>query len=349
MQQDRSTTWTWISQRVDAAERFQDLRQLRNLMTEVAERWSMRGMPMSELSATLNFWHDQLMRRTLEFTQRDLAQDGVGTPPTPFCWLLLGSGGRHEMPLHPDQDNALVYRSLAKTEREQQHEQSFFQQLGERGNARLEEVGYPFCDGFVMAANPRWNGSVQAWLSRFQEYADYPSWSHTRLLLIASDLRPLVGEATLAHELRRWLVEQVPSKTFLHWQTADHGLTQKTGLDFWERFRTEQWGERRGQLSLKEGGYLPLINAVRLWAVAHGIEETHTSQRIYELVRREVWTEETAHPVQQAFHDLHHLRVWENYIRPDAFPTGDVMHLKSVLKSVRRLQKRTAKYFRKPT
>ncbi|KEO84583.1 DUF294 nucleotidyltransferase-like domain-containing protein [Tumebacillus flagellatus] len=348
MQPDQADTWTSIRQRLDTAERLDDLRRLRELMPGVAERWSVRGMPTAKLCAIVNLWHDLLMRRTLDFALQDAVKNGLGTPPAPFCWLVLGSGGRQEMTLHPDQDNGLVYRSLASDEQGRMREGAFFQRLGERGNARLEEVGYPFCDGFVMAANPRWNGSVEQWKTQFREYADFPDWSNTRLLLIASDVRPLAGDASLAHELRKWLVEQVPQMAYLKWQTADRCLSQKTGLDFRDRFRTELWGERAGQLNLKDGGYLPLVNSVRLWALAHGIVETNTGGRIAELVARGVWTAQQARPVQEANEYLHHLRLWGNYVRPDALPVGEVLPLKSVLKSVRVLQKRTAKFFVKP-
>ncbi|MBL0386040.1 hypothetical protein JJB07_05180 [Tumebacillus sp. ITR2] len=348
MQLDRVYTWTWIRQSIESAESLHDLRRTRESMADVAERWSLRGMAMAEVCASVNLWHDLLMRRALDFALHDAEKKGLGTPPAPFCWLLLGSGGRRELTLHPDQDNALVYRSLARDEDGRTKERSFFQQVGEIGNARLEEIGYPFCSGFVMAANTRWNGTVEEWHEQFQKYADYPDWSHTRHLLIASDLRPIYGEESLARELRGWLVERIPQMEFLKWQVADNGLSTKTGLDFWDRFRIERWGDHVGRLHLKEGGYLPLVNAVRLWAIAHGIEQTNTGERIAELVLRGIWTAETARPVLDAYEYLHHLRLWENYVSPDKLPSGEALHLKVVLKTVRALQKRTAKYFVKP-
>jgi CBS domain-containing protein len=348
MQLDLVYTWAWIRHSIETAESLDALRLTQERMTGVAERWAARGMPTLEIYDYLNLWHDLLMRRALDFTLQELEQKGLGKPAAPFCWLLLGSGGRREQTLHPDQDNALVYRSVAKDEHGRTQERAFFLKLGELGVTTLEQIGYPFCAGFVMAANERWNGSVEHWHDQLQQYADFPDWSNSRFLMMAADLRPLYGEAALAEELRSWFHQHLPQLAFLKWQVADHGLDHKVGLDFWDRFRTELWGEHERELNIKDGGYLQLVNATRLWAVAHGIPETNTGGRIAHLVDKNLWREEDGTNIRAAYETLLHLRLWNNYARPDALLEREREGLKTALRTIRALQKRTAKGFAKP-
>ncbi|PWK13359.1 DUF294 nucleotidyltransferase-like domain-containing protein [Tumebacillus permanentifrigoris] len=348
MQLDLVHTWTWIRHSIEKAEGLDALRLTQERMTGVTERWASRGMLTLEIFEYLNVWHDLLMHRALDFTLQELEKKGLGTPPAPFCWLLLGSGGRREQTLHPDQDNALVYRSLAADEQGRTQERAFFQALGEQGVATLEQIGYPYCSGFVMAANERWNGSLEKWQEQLQRYADFPDWSNARFLMIASDLRPLYGDVSLAAELHQWVVANVPQMAFIKWQVADHGLAHKIGLDFRERFRTELWGEHERELNIKDGGYLQLVNATRLWAVAHGIVETHTGSRIAKIMESKLWREEDGNDIQAAYETLLSLRLWSNYTCPERLSVQERERLKAALRTIRSLQKRTAKRFTKP-
>lgn len=345
MQLDIAHATATFLRKVTSASQPEALRQAHDLLMLTAERWQARQFPPLEIAAILNDWHDCLIQRTVDLAVADMQKSGFGEPPVPYCWLLLGSGGRKEQTLHPDQDNALLY---AGTPGREEEERAYFQALAETAVERLAEVGYPFCPGYVMASNPRWNLSLAEWQRKVEDYATYPDWDNARYLMMLADMRPLCGDRELAAELLVWLTGALPQQAFLHYQIAHHLESQPVALDWRGRFRVDQWGEEQGRLNLKDGGYLPLVNAVRLWSMAHGLPAYSTQERIVRLRSAGVWEPAFAEEVQDALGALVSGRLWGNYVDPGSWSQEETRRMKAALKTIRLLQKRTAKRFAKP-
>ena len=160
MQLDIALATDTFLQKVSSASHAEALRHAHEWLQTCAERWGERKFPPLEIATIVNGWHDHLIRRTIELALVELHDRGHGEPPAPFCWLLLGSGGRQEQTLRPDQDNALLYHDTVGREQE---ERAYFDALAGTVVERLAEIGYPYCPGFVMASNPRWNLSLPDW------------------------------------------------------------------------------------------------------------------------------------------------------------------------------------------
>ncbi|MGB8956690.1 MAG: DUF294 nucleotidyltransferase-like domain-containing protein [Tumebacillaceae bacterium] len=345
MQLDIAHATSTFLEKVRAASHAGALRHAFEWLQVCAERWAARKFPPLEIAAIVNGWHDHLIRRAVELVLVELQDRGLGGPPAPFCWLLLGSGGRQEQTLHPDQDNALLYSATAGREQE---ERAFFNSLAEVAVERLAEIGYPYCPGYVMASNPRWNLSFPDWQHKIEDYASYPDWDNARYLMILADLRPIFGDKVLADQLSDWLMGELAKQRFLHYQVAHHLEERKVALDWRGRLRVDVWGEQEGRLNVKEGGYLQIVNAVRLWAVAHGLSANSTEQRIDRLQAAGVWEVAWAQEVRAALEELVRWRLWSNYVDPAPFTAAETDRLKTALKTARQLQKRTAKRFAKP-
>ena len=65
----------------------------------------------------------------------------MGAPPVPFCVIVMGSGGRGESYLYPDQDNGFILDDYP----DDQHTEldAFFIKLAERMTRDLDMVGTP--------------------------------------------------------------------------------------------------------------------------------------------------------------------------------------------------------------
>lgn len=341
MQLDRSLTETNMHRRILRASTSDEWLAVQGEMTAAAFRWRECGVPSDQIFQAVNDWHDLLIGRILTLTVSDLAAAGFGAPPSRFAWLLLGSGGRREQTLYPDQDNALLYE-------ETDGAQAYFSKLAEQAVKNLAAAGYPACQGFVMATNPRWIGSLEKWRAATAEYLAYPDWDHVRYLMIGADLRCAYGDRNLAGEFATWYVKQLQGHGFVHRQAAERGVQRQAAVDFLGRLRLDRWGEHEGELHVKEGGYLQLVSAVRLWTVAHGIAVTPTAERIQALELAGIWHPAWADHVQAALRVLTGHRLWGNYMQPDSLCAPDLQALKAALKTVKHVQKKTARRFSKP-
>lgn len=132
-----------------------------------------------------------------------------------------------------------------------------------------------------MAINPVWRKTLSQWKEQTTNWARRRSVTAVRLADIFFDFQPAAGETALAAALRRHVSALMRGNNgFLreiHRDQAAHG----TALGLFGRLRTTGGdGPFRGQVELKRGGLLPLVNAVRILALRDGVAATQTLARI---------------------------------------------------------------------
>ncbi|MGX8249623.1 DUF294 nucleotidyltransferase-like domain-containing protein, partial [Escherichia coli] len=88
------------------------------------------------------------------FSQRllELAEQKLGPPPVPYCFMVAGSMARDEQLLLTDQDNALVLDDSFDPD---EHD-AYFAELAQFVSDGLAACGYSYCKGGIMATNPKW-------------------------------------------------------------------------------------------------------------------------------------------------------------------------------------------------
>ncbi len=236
-----------------------------------------------------------------------LAQEQLGPAPAPFAFLALGSHGRQELVLSSDQDNALIYADVAEDEAEAVA--SYFQELGRMVCDRLDAAGYRYCEGEVMAANPRWCQPLSAWRRYFSE------WVHgdePRQLLEFStffDFRAVCGRAELASELRAHLFAELAARPMFFVYLAQNALVFKPPLRLFGRIiMGGTGGDAPGQVNVKDA-LIPIIAFARLYALRERLDHTHTLDRLDALAEAGVLTEAGREQTVAAYDTLMRLRL----------------------------------------
>ena len=256
--------------------------------------------------------HRTIHGAVIRLAARHLQDCGLGEPPVPFSFIMLGSGARREQSVVSDQDHALVY---ADTGGENGAKGDYFARLSEVTSALLHKVGYPLCTGNVMASNPRWRGTAAEWKIRLAGYAEYPDWDNIRFLLISTDAAAISGYGEGVLDIRRFGGRIVADSTFIKWKIGNQSMSARLAMSPLGGIRFEPAGLRKGTFPIKEGLYQPLVNVVRLFALGAGIEEPSTEGRIAGLVERGAWGGAFAAEVRRALavaltmRVRHHLRL----------------------------------------
>ena len=131
---------------------------------------------------------------------------------------------------------------------------------------------------------------------------------------------------------------------------AETAILHQTPLGFFKRLVVEKSGEHKNQLNLKLNGLTPLVDAIRTLALDQGILETHTLDRLSDLVEKGVLPQSEADDLRDAFNVImlvrirHHISVIsqggepDNYINPDALSIIQRTMLKEAFKAIDRLQ-----------
>ncbi|MCD9025631.1 DUF294 nucleotidyltransferase-like domain-containing protein [Cohnella silvisoli] len=279
-----------------------DLEQLRVIREREQNKLAIQlsASPADEVVESLNELHDALIIQSLKLAENELARLGLGAPPVPYTYVLYGSGGRYEQTMHSDQDSGLVYEDAADQADEERF-RTYFSQLAETVVRYLIGLGYPPCEGNVIASNPEWCLSLAEWKKKLDGWFADPSWENVRYLLIAADGRPVAGSLELAGKLQDHFFNDLLSHPVIARRMMENTLRHKVLVGVFGQLLTERYGEDAGSLDIKYGAYIPMVNAFRLLAVQAGIHETSTLKRIEALRQANLLTAEDADNAAEAF------------------------------------------------
>jgi CBS domain-containing protein len=268
-----------LNRRIQKINNFEQLRQLRDefqmllhdrLLFSSIEVWV----------AGVNDMHDLIIQKSVSIAEANLLADGIGAAPVPYAFILFGSGGRREQTLWSDQDNGLIY---------EYHNQSaesdvrYFEQLAMSIENGLQMIGYPPCEGGVVASNNMWCKSTKAWEQMIGGWFQESSWESVRQLLIVADSRCLYGADLLVEQLKVVFDRYVSNTPGSIESLLKNTLRHKVVLGPFGNLIREPYGEDAGGFDIKYGAYIPFVNAIRLLCIKFNIHATSTLERLNRL------------------------------------------------------------------
>ncbi|MCY4551712.1 MAG: DUF294 nucleotidyltransferase-like domain-containing protein [Defluviicoccus sp.] len=332
------------------------LREIKAAQVRVADTLFAANVAVGDIQATLSHVNNDIYARLLERNLAAMAGEGLGAPPAPFAMIIMGSGGRHENFLTPDQDYGFVIEDGADALAER--EDGWFAALAERLSRDLDAVGLPYCDGGVMATNPQWRKTLAGWREQVDTWCRRARIDPLLDFDIFFDFRLGWGDARLAAALREHVTRRTAgNEAFLrelHATSRDHG----TALAWFGRFATERSDPaRRGQVNLKMHGTLPLVAAARLFALRDGVAETGTRERLAACHAAGVLSDAEHDDLNAARQTICRLLLGRqlvdfsagaavsNFIDPAALTPRRKRELREALRAVERLRKRMAVEF----
>ena len=285
---------------------------------------------------------DAILDKLVGFALKEL-----GPAPAPFVFLIVGSEGRHEQTLKTDQDNAIIYADVSKSE--SSAAKAYFLEFGKRVCTWLDQAGYDFCKGDVMAQNPKWCQPLSMWKRYFYSWIRVSTPKDLMQSNIFFDLRGGCGNIELVDELRLFLFESLEGWTRFFRDLAVNALGFKPPLGFFRNFVVESKGEHRNKLDIKKS-MTPIVDIARIYALNNNISETNTQERLYRLYLEKVLSEETYNDLDQAYSYLMHQRLScqinnivdgkkpDNYIDPNKLSRMDQTMLKEIFKRIENMQ-----------
>ena len=280
-----------------------DVAALQRVVADIAaltDNLVAQGAAAEPLTHTITALNDSLTQRLFELL---LPKFDLGD--TAWCWLAVGSEGRREQTVATDQDNAIVFECA---ERDVSVTRERLLRFAREANDRLAELGFPLCTGNIMARNPDYCLTVDEWRGRFAGWMREPTPEALLAANIFFDFRALAGDHSLAERLRSWLdATSGENKLFLRMLVAN-ALQAEPPLGWIRTFRTDE-GEFAGTIDLKSHGTRIFVDAARAFALALGIGETNTSQRIRAAGRRLNRDEREIAASVDAYHFLQLLRL----------------------------------------
>ena len=260
------------------------------------------GVHADDIQQALSEINQDVMSRAIDICLDAMAADGHGGPPVAFAVLIMGSAGRGESFLRPDQDNGFILEDYPP----EQHNRidAWFIELAVRVTDTLAQIGFAYCHGNVMAINPVWRTTLSQWCAQTRSWLGKSQGLALRYCDIFFDFRCVYGDGMLTQRLREHVTALAPHPLFLRELfkvDEEHGVA----LGLFGRLRPDPLpGPHQGKLNLKLTGTLPLVGAVRIMALREQVEDTGTLQRIGVLHARGVLDDDEQDYLSGAFRHL---------------------------------------------
>jgi CBS domain-containing protein len=285
---------------------------------------------------------DTLTRRLI-----DLAVAELGPLDVPFVWLALGSVARREAMPGSDVESALAWRGDDRGDGRLEHAL----EIGRRVDAGLRECGLRPDEKDTTAANPILVRSLASWQRAARSWLDEPTlgdalilvsvvvesrtvWGLSTGISVAEAFRAARRHPAMLRELARFSLSYRPPTGFLRGLVVEHS------------------GEHRGQLDLKRGGLVPIVDLARWAGMAAGVTSASTPERLRAAAAAGTLSEVDARTLAEAFQLVMTLRLEhqvaqleagqdpDDHVRPDALSPLARTYLKEAFRAVAAVQKR---------
>ncbi len=264
----------------------------------------------------VNDVYDQLMKRTVRLAEQALMSQGMGPPPVSYVFIVFGSAGRQEQTLWSDQDNGLMYEDPVEGMDSSKGTmiREYFDHLAKTIKLYLIELGFPPCDGEVVASNPLWCKPLMEWKLSMDQWFDEANWEHVRYLLIAADARTLYGDERLLTEWKNYFQHCVNKTPEIVSHMLMNTLKHKVVLGVFGHFLKEQYGAYAGGIDVKYGAYIPFVNSIRLLSVLYEADSaSSTLKRLEQLEQMLCFGKSDMERIHEAFSHILQIRAMVPY------------------------------------
>ncbi|QFU21905.1 CBS domain-containing protein [Shewanella eurypsychrophilus] len=216
------------------------------------------------------------------FKQRllELAEEKLGPPPVPYCFLALGSMARDEQLIVTDQDNALI---LDNEYQESLHG-DYFKALATYVCDGLAACGYTYCTGDIMATNPEYRKTQLQWEACFSDWIENPNPQALLNCSIFFDLYGVYGRPKWAEQLNAFILRKAKKNNRFLACLARNALNRTPPLGFFKDFVMEKDGRHNNSINLKRRGTAPLADLIRVHALAIGSQSQNSFDRLEDII-----------------------------------------------------------------
>jgi len=326
------------------------LAEVKRAQAELARDLLDDNIPAPEIQALVTDINLDIHRQLLDATIERLRAEGWGGMPVPMTMLVMGSGGRGENFLFPDQDNGFILADYPDDDHGRVD--AWFIALADRFTRALDRVGFPLCKGGVMATNPLWRKTASQWREQVWLWGERRSPVAVLFADIFMDFAPAWGDPGPALQLRAEVARMLERFPALLRAMAEDETRRGVALGLFGGLKVEDDAAHPGRIDLKLQGTLPLVGATRLYALRAGVAATGTLARLEALAGAGGLARDDAEELSQAFAavtfvllrqqlaDFHAGRLVGNHVDPGLLTKLERERLVDGLKSIDRLRKR---------
>jgi PAS domain S-box-containing protein len=274
-----------------------------NRMPDMIREMTAQGARSDTLREILSRIYLACLKLFIKFSMEE-----SGVPPVKFAFISLGSVARQEMTMFSDQDNALIFEDGEDNERSKK----YFLRFADRVCSKLNEAGYQYCPGGIMAFNPKWCLPLSEWKNNFSGWIENATEQSILEINVFFDLRCDYGDDRLVSELNEFVFKKAEENPqfFIHF--ANNCLNYRLPINILGKIRSET---RDGSKTFNiKQNLIPIINFGRILSLKYRISEPNTLKRLKSLLEKGVMTDKEYRERVYVFNHLWHFRYYNQII-----------------------------------
>lgn len=214
----------------------------------------------------------------------ELGEEALGPPPVSYDFVVFGSLARRDQSGVSDQDNGFVFDDVYD---EAEHG-DYFRKLATFVCDHLNQAGYIYCPGNIMATNDEWRKPLAAWRATFRKWITSPDPKSVMHTSIFYDMRPVHGSGRHVKALRADVVAQAEGNSVFLAHLAKDALSATPPLGFFRQLVVEKDKDGDESLNIKKRGVMPIIDIARIKALANNVTAVSTRARLQTLQEMKV-------------------------------------------------------------
>lgn len=337
----QSANAVYLAGDIFKAEDTATLAQISSRIGELQVHLLATGATADQVGQAVSAVNDAITKRLLQ-----LAEERLGPPPVPYCWVTGGSLARREQTVLSDQDNGLILSNEASLQ-----DDEYFAALARFVCDGLHGCGSIYCPGHVMATNPRWRQPLRVWRRYFDTWIDKPEPMALMLACVFFDLRAVGGDESLLRRLLpQVLAKSRQNRIFLAYMVSN-ALKHRPPLGFFRNFvLISGGGDHDHTFDIKLRGIVPITDLARVYALSEGIDAVNTLHRLEAAALASAVSKTGAADLIDAFQFIATLRVRhqaqciqsgqppDNYISPEMLSPLERGHLKDAFSLINTMQ-----------
>jgi len=273
-----------LSHQIKQAKNFAQLQPVSEAMPAYFQQLVTQKLPPKKVGWLISALGEALTQKVvrLSLQQQKMRQPALSEL---YCaFMVAGSMARGEQTLKTDQDNAMLL-----SDDDSKLDSEDLAELSQIIVDQLNQLGYEYCPGDMMASNPQWRQSLHQWQRYFQQWIETPKAESVLLAATFYDLKPVCGANHLFEPLQTFMLSLAKNNgLFLH-HLAANALKFKPPLGFFRNFimeKTRTKMAKTGQenkvsgLDLKKRGITPIVELARVYALSEGLQALNTWDRL---------------------------------------------------------------------
>lgn len=258
------SNYLFFIEKIESAEDVNKLNEYRNHLIHLVKGLINNNVDLRSTTKMFSLITDSITKKIIK-----IAINELGEPPCNFAFLAMGSEGREEQTLSTDQDNAIVFEDIS-AEQNFEEIQKYFLALGKKISDYLNDTGYFYCKGGIMASNIKWCQPLSVWKKYFTNWVTTASPQDLLDLKIFFDYRFIYGDSNLSEELRKHINKLTNSygtffvylaENLINSELSDNIIKLKSPIDL--------------KLVL-----LPIVDFARLYGLRQNLITNNTIERL---------------------------------------------------------------------